>query len=559
MYRRRLKIIPNMETSSKNILTTSEIQADSERQLLALDALSKLTNQFSKEPDFRQLMKLLLWTISGQFSVANSFAIVQQPGSTENRPLFFATGKFRNNRTLQNLEMTGDHQDYFIENPSVRKALELEMPGNLASFVFILSESGVNLICPLVNSERFLGLIGLGGRVNRKAFTRQDIELLSILINTIKPFLANSYLFWEMAALKVWYVDILDSVDQGIFVFDENNRLKKVNAAGFMMLKEFKPHLMNINSLNRAPLELIFTEDIFQGWTDKILKARQLRTSILLENIVARSEELEKIFNLRLTMSMSDSRSGKDIIITLDDITGQKESEQRMFNLEKMADKGVMASAIAHELNNFLGLILGGVELAQLTLEKGNREKLAETIAKVIDNTIKMERFTAGLMNYGRLETCKKLSDINEIIVDVLSFISIRKKYKRIRVQHELDNDIPHLQMDVDQLIQVLLNFLSNAADAIHEAGRNNGLIVVKTALKGEHIELCIADNGMGIPDDVKAKLFETRFTSKETGHGYGLVTCGKIIKNHHGTIKIDSTPGKGTTFRILFKITDEQ
>ncbi len=532
---------------------------ESERQLLAFDALAKLTNQFSREPDFTQFMKLLLWTISGQFSVANSFAIVQQPGNTENRPLFFATGKFRNNRALQNLELTGDHQDFFIENPSVCKILELEMPGNLASFVFILSESGVNLTCPLVNSDRFLGLIGLGGRVNRKAFTRQDIDLLSTLINTIKPFLANSYLFWEMAALKAWYVDILDSVDQGIFVFDEYNRLKKVNTAGFMMLKAFKPHLMNINSLNQAPIELIFTENIFPGWIEKTLKARQLHTSILLENIVARSEDMEKIFNLRLTMSMSDSRSGKDIIITLDDITGQKESEQRMFNLEKMADKGVMASAIAHELNNFLGLILGGVELTQLNLKKGDMGKSSETLAKVIDNTVKMERFTASLMNYGRMETSKKLADINEVITDVLSFISIRKKYKRIRVQHELDKDIPRLQVDADQLVQVLLNFLSNAADAIHGAGRNNGLIVVKTAFKEGQVELSIADNGMGIPEDVRAKLFETRFSSKETGHGYGLVTCGKIIKNHKGTITVDTAPGKGTTFRILFKIADEQ
>jgi signal transduction histidine kinase len=552
-----MRISTKMKTLNKTILTTAEIEAESERQLLALDALSKLTNQFSKEPDFTQLIELLLWTISGQFSVANSFAIVQQPGCADTSSLFFATGKYQNNRTLQNLELTGDHQDFFIENPSVRKALELEMPGNLASFVFILGEIGVNLICPLVTNDRFLGLIGLGGRVSKKAFTRQDIELLSTLINTIKPFLANSYLFWEMAALKAWYVDILDSVDQGIFVFDENNRLKKVNSAGFLMLEEFKPYLINVNSLYRAPIELIFTDDIFHGWTKKILEARKLHTNILLENIVGRSEELEKIFNVRLTMSMNDSRSGKDIIITLDDITGQKESEQRMFNLEKMADKGVMASAIAHELNNFLGLILGGVELTRLNLEKGNLNKSAETIAKVIDNTVKMERFTKGLMNYGRLEVCKKLLDINEIIVDVLSFISVRKKYKKIRVQHELDKNIPHLHADADQLVQVLLNFLSNAADAINGAERKSGLIVVKTAFKDGYIELSIADNGTGIPDDVKPRLFETRFTSKETGHGYGLVTCGKIIKNHHGIIKVDSTLGKGTTFRILFKITD--
>lgn len=543
-----------MKIDAKNELIGNADQWDIERQALALDALSKLTTRFSKGIDFAELIQVMLWTLSGQFSIANSFAIVKRPGSPTGEFLYLGTGKLTNSAAMQQFEISSEHHDFFVNNPGVSQVMEMEMPGNLASFVFIASECGIKLVCPLVNSSRFMGLIGLGKKVNNKPFDKVEIDLISTLIQTVTPFLANSYLFWEMAAMKAWYVDILDSINQGVFVFDENNRLKKVNSAGYKILQALKPSIPDPGMLEGAPLDLIFPENIFSGWIFRFNPKSEERGSSLIENMIARSGAIKKIFNVRVSLSVNESNSGKDLIITLDDITQQKENEEQMFNLEKLADRGSMASSIAHELNNFLGMVMGGSELVDAALKRDNVPQAQEILAKVKEQIMNMERFTNGLMDYERLEPCKTQADINKVISDVISFVSIQKKFRNLKIKSNLSKEIPVFEMDAEQIAQVIMNFMSNAADAVAQASRKEGIISIQTALEDDIVALTVSDNGCGMPDDVKASLFKARLTTKESGHGYGLLTSAKIIKNHHGTIDIESTPGKGARFIIRFK-----
>ncbi len=544
-----------MDTSAKSNMIINTNRREFEKQLMALDALSKLTAKFSKSTDFGHLIQVLLWTLSGQFSIANSFAIVKRPGARDDSFLYLGTGKLMNSNALKEFELSREYQEYFVDNQSIRNVFELELPSHLAGFVFIASECGLELICPLVNNKRFLGVIGLGKKVTKEAIDKQEIELISTLIQTVTPFLVNSYLFWEMATLKAWYVDILDSINQGIYVFDENNKLKKMNLAGFAILKSMKPTLPDINMMQGAPLELIFPDDIFSGWNKRLMALKNKNKRALIENMIARSDEIKKIFNVRLSLSINESQSCKDMIITLDDVTQQKENEEMMFNLEKLADKGSMASSIAHELNNFLGMIMGGAEITEVALKRDQYDKAENTLEKVKDNIMNMKRYTAGLMDYEKLKPSKSIADINKIISDVISFVSVQKKYRNLKINSEFDRNIIKFEMDKDQIAQVILNFMSNAADAIGEANRTDGIISIRTEADADNVVLIISDNGCGMPDEVKSELFENRLTTKESGHGHGLLTCGKILKYHNANVEVDSAPGKGTIFKITFTI----
>jgi two-component system NtrC family sensor kinase len=239
----------------------------------------------------------------------------------------------------------------------------------------------------------------------------------------------------------------------------------------------------------------------------------------------------------------------------LDDITKQKQNEQKMFDLERLADKGLMAASISHELNNFLGLILAGVEMSQAYLERNRSEDTVLSLEKVKGNISKMIRYTAGLMDYTRLETNKQNANLNEIITDVLSFLAVQRKFSRHSIRTELDSRLPNLNLDSDQIAQLLLNMLNNASDAIIDSKQNNGIIEIRTVRSGDFAVLKISDNGAGMTNDVKEKLFNIQLTTKPGGHGYGLVTCGKIVKNHGGRIEIISQPGTGATFEIYFPL----
>jgi signal transduction histidine kinase len=229
-----------------------------------------------------------------------------------------------------------------------------------------------------------------------------------------------------------------------------------------------------------------------------------------------------------------------------------------MFELERFADKGVMASTIAHELNNFLSLILGGVEIALINMERGKTEKVSDTLEKLRDNVTKMERFTAGLTDYTRLDTKKAPADLNLVITDVLSFVEVHRRFTKIRLTRELQPDMPVFDLDKDQIAQLLLNVLNNAADAIREGRPETPRITLKTFSDAERAGFLVSDNGAGVAPEIKERLFKAHLTTKENGHGYGLVTCARIIENHQGQVEIDSTPGQGATFRFSFPIVSQ-
>ncbi|MBU0985476.1 MAG: GHKL domain-containing protein [candidate division Zixibacteria bacterium] len=530
-----------------------------DRQTLALDALSKLTWQFAKEPDFRRLVDVLVLTISGQFTVGNAFAVVHNPHMQSGEPLCTGSGKFMTDTMPVEMLKCPVCQDYFLQHPHPIRVADLEDFHALREAATRAYESGVRLVTPLLLGDRVIGLIGLGEKVTRKPFGDDEVDLLATLANTITPFIVNSFLFMEIASLNAWYLDILDSVRQGVFVIGSDAKLQKVNSVGVEILKLCCGETIDMESVFESPLETLFPETSFPGWSRQFKLAAGRRNMRQSEHLVAKTADSERIFKVGFSRVDQGDGGEAGLVITLDDVTAIKESEERLFDLEKFADKGVMASSIAHELNNFLGMILGGVELTRFALNKGNVEKAGAALDKVMANGERMKRYTQGLTDFTRLETRKKIADINAVIADVLSFVRVQKKFTRIHISTELDAGLPQFEIDTDQIAQLLLNLVNNAADAIQEAGRDDGKVTVVTSGDKDSVTLTVSDNGCGIPPNVKEKLFMTHLTTKENGHGYGLVTCSRIIDHHHAVVTVDSEEGQGATFRLQFDLHPEE
>ena len=127
-----------------------------ERSLLVLDALSELTRQFANKPEFQHLINTLLLTFSGLFSVSSAFAMLRNPRSIHDKPLYVATGKFEHSLYLQTLILTPDLGRHFLANKSAATVLQLDLPGSCSSHGAILNDSGVKLICPFVHNDNLL-------------------------------------------------------------------------------------------------------------------------------------------------------------------------------------------------------------------------------------------------------------------------------------------------------------------------------------------------------------------------------------------------------------------
>jgi signal transduction histidine kinase len=548
-----------METPGTQLLYSRSLpdagQESLGRQILALDSLSKLTRQFSDKPDFAHLIEILLMTLCGQFSVSDSFAILKSPGSHSLNHLFFATGKFRNDIMLASLQVSQDDWCRFQTRGNVFRVDRMAAANEPAEAAEILAGSGVILLCPLVHNDSLLGLVGLGGRVTGSPYGDEDTDILGTIMSTITPLITNSYLFWQITNLNAWYLDILNSVKQGVFVFDRHPRLKKVNAAGIEMLVALGLHGREAEPPVGMPIEAVFPECVFGEWGRQIIESLSAERTMVATNVVARSGAEERIYNVRIAGALENAGIGTALIVTLDDVTVQKEAEERLFDMQKLADKGLMASSIAHELNNHIGLILGGVELIDIAVKRNDHEKLQGTLERVKAGIANLERFTAGLTDYTRLECSKSRSNINVIIGDLLMLVPVQKRFKRLKLTSELDSSIPDTEIDPDQIAQLLLNLLNNAADAIGESDRQYGEILIETQREDDSVVLRVSDNGAGMAPDTIARLFTSSFTTKPCGHGYGLVVCNQIVEKHRGTIQADSTVGEGTAFTVRLPI----
>ena len=524
-----------------------------EKQILALDALSKLAEQFADRPDIQRLMEVFILTLSGQFSAPNVFAVVRPQDRQGRKTPYFGTGRFKANAVLADLELNQNHCDFFRTHNQPLSVERLDLTGPAARCGFVLAEAGVAVVAPLVHGNQLLGIVGLGERVGGRAYSAADLDLLGTLVHSTAPFIANSFLFLEIADLNEWHLGILNNVRQGVFVFDSEHKLVKINRTGYNIIKAFIKRLPGPDSLHLLPFDLIFPDKIFRGWGRRLIDQSVEHDGEAIENMVASDGQEERIFTVRISTLRREVTGDRHLIVTLDDVTGRKENEQRMFELERFADKGVMASTIAHELNNFLSLILGGVEIALINMERGKSEKVTDTLEKLRDNVTKMERFTAGLTDYTKLNTTKAQANLNDVIADVLSFVEVHRRFTKIRLTREFQTDMPVFDLDKDQIAQLLLNVLNNAADAIRDAKPDTPRITLKTFAADGQAGFSVSDNGVGIPPEVKERLFKAHLTTKENGHGYGLVTCAKIIENHHGSVEIDSQPGHGATFRFSF------
>jgi two-component system NtrC family sensor kinase len=234
-----------------------------------------------------------------------------------------------------------------------------------------------------------------------------------------------------------------------------------------------------------------------------------------------------------------------------------KELQEQLIQMEKMATRGQQSAEIGHELNNYLTVVMGNFQKLEINLKRGETDQLNKSLELIGEHLEKITKFIQGLMDFSVLKTQKKKTNLNELIVKVVGFVRVLRRFKNINLTKELDPNMPQLHLDAGQIQQLLYNLLNNSADAMGKREGEGGAVSVKTryAQDENRVIMEISDTGSGIDEEMKEKLFKTRFTTKEYGHGFGLLTCKRIVEIHNGELKAESKPGQGATFRIKLSV----
>jgi signal transduction histidine kinase/CheY-like chemotaxis protein len=235
-----------------------------------------------------------------------------------------------------------------------------------------------------------------------------------------------------------------------------------------------------------------------------------------------------------------------------------KDLQEQTIQLERLATKGQMSAEIGHELNNFLGVVSGNLSLMKHQLEQKNYDELSKYLKVVISNLDGIRKFTEGLVDFSTMKSEFETCDVNALISDIIEYLSGQKRFQNIGITFQ-KSDVPiFTEADVGQLQQLLYNLLNNAADATLEKKEEpNKKIVITTEFTPERNEfsISVSDNGIGIETGLIHKMLKKQFTTKKSGHGFGLLVIKRIIENHGGNPSIRSVPGEGTTITTTFPL----
>ncbi len=260
---------------------------------------------------------------------------------------------------------------------------------------------------------------------------------------------------------------------------------------------------------------------------------------------------------IRCNLSPLVDETGKieGVVISGRDVTELKRLEEQLIQAEKLAAMGQMLAGVAHELNNPLTAILGVTELVK------EREGLEESMKRQLDLTHRQARRAArivqNLLEFSRpASPQKKPVDLNAVVERTLQLHEHALRRNSIEVDFHARSGIPPVIGDTNQLIQVFLNLILNAEQAIREV-RESGRIEIRISSAGSRVIATVQDDGVGIRPESMSRIFDPFYTTKRPGggSGLGLSICMSILREHGGTIEAESLPSGGSVFTVRLPV----
>jgi PAS domain S-box-containing protein len=410
----------------------------------------------------------------------------------------------------------------------------------------------LNYYIPCMVMNRSIAMLGLGKTSEGDFLSSEDVELLETLAGYIAIALQNARLYasledkaQEYERLKEFNENIVESINVGVFAVDLQNSIESWNSQMEVMYA-----LPRLNALGKSIHDVLPP-----AFCDEFFRVRD-------------NPGIHNLYKFRLGTTAGDTRVvnvaiapliSKDFtvvgrLVIVDDITERIDLEAQLAQADKMSSIGLLAAGVAHEVNTPLAVISSYAQLLAKQLQ--GDEKRSELLDKITKQTFRASEIVNNLLNFSRTSGTEFGSvDLNRIVHDTLALLEHQFKTARIRVVGELEPSLPQIHGNQGKLQQVFLNLFLNAKDAMPQGGT----LTVRTA-HDHGVRVHVIDTGSGIAPEHIHRIYDPFFTTKTRpkqggsgGTGLGLAVTYGIIQEHAGKIRVESSPGEGTSFFMEF------
>ncbi len=433
----------------------------------------------------------------------------------------------------------------------------------------IIGESFFDMF-PISDADKETGIIReilgecLGGKSRRLSNYPYPVDGRTLYLNiNVNPLILHG----EVAGIILSSSDVTEEVNLKTKIQEYAMRLEEMVVSRTDELKGEKEKLDAIVSAiegglcvmddvdrrvlwaNRTLLEWLGEETFQQITIEKIYGENNIHRAIvddkMLREVIYHNYGRKKGYFQITSTPLITPQGHRQSLILIQDVTDIKKMEDRMMQSEKLSALARISAGIAHEIGNPLTSISSYVQiLREMDHDEFTKESL-DTVAKHITRIADIVRQMSSFSKTRASDL--RHHDTLELVDMTLDLVKYDKRMKDIKINVEIPETLPPVRVNETQMIQVLMNIILNAADAMADGGN----LDIRARELDEEIEITVADTGSGIPPEHMEKIFDPFFTTKDKGTGLGLAVSYNIIRSYQGDILVESRPEGGTIFKV--------
>jgi two-component system NtrC family sensor kinase len=406
----------------------------------------------------------------------------------------------------------------------------------------------VTTVCvPLSTREKLVGLLTLGRSADSPPFAPGDLSLLSVMGGQVATALENARLYEAVAQGRREWEATFDAIADGISILDRESTILRANPA--------------MADLVGMPLTALVGQKCYQ-----VLRCGDGRPSWCPQH-----QTLEK--GIAQTVEVDEPELGGTFLVStyplpdvdgqiagcvhvMKDITERKRAQEQLLQSEKLAALGRLAASLAHEINNPLQALSSGLRLLNRpTLDQEKRKQYLAVAGREVERLIGIAERMIGF--YRPATDAAASTDVHALLDEMLVLAGKELEHGKVEVRQVWADDLPMIHAMANQLKQVFLNLILNAAQAMPDGGT----LTISTGRAENGSAICVrfADTGHGIAPEHRDHIFEPFYTTREQGSGLGLSVSYSIVQQHGGRIEVESQPGQGAALTVTLPIEEQE
>jgi PAS domain S-box-containing protein len=407
------------------------------------------------------------------------------------------------------------------------------------------------VLTPIMLHEQVVGVLKLVRDGPQEALTPVELDLLRLLLDSIALAVHNSRLYGEVASTKSFLENLVQGAGDAIFTVDIADCITSWNTSAEEMFQA--PAAVTL----QQPIWTLLPREAYRQWRAEIERRGQ---SLQVYTRVSPSGASPRDVLLTLSPLRGPHNTLAGLSAICKDVTEERQLREQVLQAEKLRMVGEMAAGIAHNFNNVLTTILTRAQI--LALQETDETALHRGLNLIAQAASDGATIVRRLQQLARGSGTSEVSaiDLNTVVQEVVEATQpvwhdhARREGRPVGVRLDL-MPLPQLMGRAAELREVLTNLLLNGVEAMPQGGQ----LTLRSWSEGSHVCVAVSDTGVGMTPEVQRQLFDPFFTTKGArGTGLGLSVSHALIKGHHGTLTVDSEPGRGTTFVIRLPLASE-